>query len=503
MKALKGLLKYIGIVLASIVALALILLCIMYFFPSVRIFGVGVVHYNKQLTPSSVVLSEYSNYSSIELNVNSKKINIDIIPSDGENIECGLKLNIFGISTEIVEYTVVKNVAVEDRVLKIYLNVSEPSGWIATSNSRVTVNIPVGYEYSLLTNSKSGDVSIGNTSQTINVSNLFVSTGSGNLNLVNMGESLELDSLNLSTDKGYFDLSSITNINVDNKVKLVANDGRFKFNNLNASLDVTGTGVKIEANNIICDEDGFTVIANNGYFDISKLYSPTGAENTIITENTSLNIGEITGKTGIVTEYGDISINTLNDYTMIENTNGRVAVETAKDTILVQTVMGDISVDEYLKSGKFESERGNINVNSTSNYVDGYVTEIINVDGNVTINNKINLLLITTTGRSKVDVEFEIIKDDFVDLTKVFQHTIKASKAGSCLVTIPTDKSPHFKFMARGDISGEITGFSASDYSNVHSSDQYQYYPSADDQDLCLNSCSFWFEGKIQFRGNA
>lgn len=515
MKALKGLLIYIGIILGSILGLCAILVFIMYFFPSVRIFGVSLVHYNTTVEPNPVILSDYSDYSDIELNVNSKKIHLSIVPAQVDNIECELNLNIFGFSTEIVEYTLVKDVKVEDDKLKIFLNVAEPNGWISTRASTAVIKVPASKEIALLTNSHSGNISVGASGSQLQLNSLYVSTNTGNLSLTNLShdnetKTLELDSLNLNTDRGTFDLSDIENIKVLSKVKLSAVKGRFDFHNLEASLDVTGTGVELNAESIKSAEEGFKVIAKNAYFKINKLTSPIGAENTIITDNTSLKITEIVGKTGIVTEYGSVEIATLNDYSMIENTNGKVSIsKVAKDTIIVKTKMGDINVAEYLKIGKFESEKGNITVNSTSEYVDGYYTEIINKDGKVTVTNNVNRLYVKTTGRSTGNIMFNKVVQHIEDPNKVFNHVIKvgdSSISSGFNVTLPTNENYYFKFWAKSGAHGELFGLHSGDGSNYYitSKEEVQYFPSDTIESIekANKSAGFEFVGNITIIGN-
>ena len=61
-----------------------------------------------------------------------------------------------------------------------------------------------------------------------------------------------------------------------------------------------------------------------------------------------------------------------------------------------------------------------------------------------------------------------------------------------------------FKFIAKGDISGEISGL-IPEYGGdkVKSSDDFQYFPSAskENEELCRQSCYFEFYGTIVFRG--
>ena len=511
MKALKGLLIYIGIVLGIILGIGLILLCIMYFFPNVRIFGLGVVHYNKQAGADTVVLSEYSEYSDIELNVNSKKINISIEPAEVDKIEYEMKLRIFGISTEIVEYQLVKNVEVKDNKLNIFLNVSEPNGWISTSNSELIVKVPYTEEYNIITNTKLGNIELGSSDNVLDINNLSITTSSGSLILDNLGNGkdgeklLNLNTLNLTTGNGNFDFSTIRDIKVAHKVKLTANGGKFKFNNLDGSVEISGDEVTLNARNIVAGSDGFKVIARSGYFKIGeKLSSPIGAENTFVTDNATIEINEIDGKTGIDTVYGSIAINILNDDAEIRNTNGQgVSIKSkACGNLMIFTGNSNIFVNEYYKSGTFESTRGDINVTSKANYNKEYKTVIKNVDGKVTVKNKINHLVVNTTGMSTVNVTFDEIKANFENANDIFQHQVVVGEnVLSCTVYIPTAPVVPFRFRATGSISGEIAGLSVGDLYDVEESEQEQYYPGQDSMSESMNNAHFLFSGKIVLKG--
>lgn len=496
MKAIKGLLIYIGIVLAFIVGIGLILLCAMYFIPSFKLFGVGLVHYAKNSPQEVIVLDDYTGYSDIELSVNSKNIDINIVPTDGENISYKLKQNVFGFSTEIVEYKINKQVEVVDGKLQIFLNVSEPNGWIATRDSIAIVNIPNAEYFKLIANSNVGDISIGNKNHNIKLTDLSVTTGSGNLLLTNIGtgensRDLTLDTMNLSTTTGMFNLTCIDNLTVNNVVKLSATNGDFRFNNINASLDVTGVGIKLSAKEVICGANGFKFIAQNGYFDFDKLSSPVGAENTIVTENASVAIDEISGKSGIITTYGNVNIGTLKDYTLIENENGKVTIAEALSDIVVKTHFGDINVAAYAKSGTFKSEKGNMDLKSTSDYVAGYFTEIENKDGNINLENKANKLYLKTTGYSNVYLKFLTIAP-----SASVEHVVSVDKdMGKADIQMPINAGA-FKFQATGNVSGEMGD-------NVEAKNEWQYFPNNSDEnvELAENAASFRFTGNIIFHG--
>lgn len=499
MKALKGLMVYIGIVLGSVVGLALILLCVMYFVPSFRIAGIGFVH-EKQLVEEQLVdISGYS-YDDIVINLSSNKVGLVVVPVEAENITYDMKLGVFGLTTEIVEFEVLKSVSCENRVLQIFINVTEPNGWMSIGNSCLTVKVPYQKEVGIVATTKSGKIEIGNMDKSITINDLNVTTEKGDLSLVNLGKgteekSLTLNTMTLSTGSGTFDLSDIDNLTVLNTIKLMSTDGKFKFNKLYASVNVTGNGVTIEAEQISCGENGFSFVADNGIFKIGKLSSPVGAENTIIAENISkFEIDDITGKTGIVTTYGDISIDELRDYTIIENENGDVNIVNAHNTIIITSKFGDIKVNAYYATGRFTNVKGEIEVNSMGEFADEYYTQINSVDGDIKIYNKINRLLLTTTGRADVDITFGRIKED-----KVFQHKVNTSTQGSCIVYMPTNTPdgtplPAYGFLAKGIISGEIGIV-------ITASEKRQYFPNSTYQAEAVNNCCFEFIGRIEFKG--
>ena len=512
MKALKGLLIYIGIVLAIIIGLAIILFAVMYFVPSFRIMGVGVIHGSEVDKGSPIVLSEYSGYSDIEININSKKIDIKLdTVKESNDISYVFNKDVFGIAFDITEYKVLKDISVQDGLLKINFNITEPSGFISTNNSLFSLVLPATNSYNIISKTESGDIVIGEKSKDFQINNLTITTDTGNFELQNAKESsdeitsLNLNSLNLTTSKGRFNFSNINNLTVNNVIKLNANDGTFEFNDVNGSFDITGKGIKIDANDIVTNSNGFKFISENGFFEINKINTPIGAENTIVTENCDIKINEIFGRTGIITTYGNITIGQLNDSSILQSEHGNVTVTKAKDDIRVSTDFGNITIKSYEMNGIFISRKGNINVKSTGDYVQGVYTQIENVDGQVTVDNKINRLLVVTTGSSKSTITFREIKGGLTDPLDVFQHKINIGGQGSAVVYMPTvNYNTPFKFIAKGNISGEISGL-VPEYEGdkVQSSDDFQYFPTASEttKEECQKSCYFEFIGTINFKG--
>lgn len=505
MKALKGVLIYIGIVLAIILGIGIILFAVMYFVPSFRIMGVGVTHVKENFKGETVLLSEYTGYSSVELSVSSNKVPITIVSSsENSGVDYSLNVSTFGISYDITEYRVIKEVEVKDGVLKIGLNVTEPEGLISLTGSGAKVTVPSSLKYALVCNTKSGDIKVLSADDaSVNISKLTVSTASGNFEIENSANTdlgtLSLSVLNLSTKSGDFDFRNFSSLSCSSLVKINADKGTFKFKNVDASFDIRGTGVNFSAESINASTEGLTFMSDNGKINIGILNSGLN-ENTIITDTCGVNINTLYGKTGIITSSGSVELGETNDIVAIESEHGGVKVTKAKEDISVITHYGDISVDAYEKNGTFKSKRGNISVNSTGDYVQDVGTYIENVEGKISIVNKVNKLRIKTMGSSKVRVEFEKIQDG---LAQPFRHSIELDESGSGEVYMPTSASKivPFKFTAKGNISGTLWGMTnASGGTSVTAKDTVQYYPSEDYKTQCDSSCEFVFSGTIVFK---
>lgn len=520
MKALKGLLIYVGIVLGLIFALGFFVFAIMYFVPSFRIMNIGVIHTNRHREYQEIVLSEYGDFNKIEISIGNKKIDANIIPMSKDakeeekgKIHCSLALNVFGLSFDITEYKIIKDVKVENSVMKVYLNVTEPNGWIAVNDSVLNVTVPTEYTYDIITNSETANISIGSDKEVLDVKNLSITSTTGGFTTYNLGvvekidektsiRTLSLDSLNVTTKSGKIDFTSIDVLNVNTKAMLYADDGDFKFNKLSSSLEIKGNGIRLVANEINCGDKGFNFIANNGYFSIKKLNSLLpSTEILIITENADINIDEINGKTGIVTTYGSVKVHTLSDTSYIESEHGDVRINQCLEDVSILTHFGNIIVESYFKNGTFESVKGNIKVNSTSDYIKGVTTNIKNRDGEIEVVNKENKLLVNTTGKSKVKVSFQHIKGN-LNPNDSYRHTINIDKQGKCTVYMPTVYDVAYTFIAKGDITGSIRGLNgAGGIDRVQSSDEPQFYPDSTHAEDSKTTVQFLFSGTIHFEG--
>lgn len=507
MKALKGLLIYIGIVLAMILGIAILLFAGMYFFPTFRILGVGVVHGNREAS-EKVVLSAYSDYDIVELNVNSKNIDIRVEAEDMETptIEGSLGVSVFGLAYDITEYGVVlQDAEVVDRTLRVTFNVTEPNGLISYTGSNMIVKVPTNLLLNLNASSTRGDMKIGG--RDIKLNNLNISNSSGNAYIANgAGDtSLDLESLTINTKSGDFYFDTIKNVKVKNVIKINGTKANVKFNNLEGSISLVGEGIKLEATSIKTGLYGLECFCDNGVLKIGKLETPVGVENAVVTENGSVEITELIGETGIISKYASISINKLYNNTMLKSDHGNISINEAFDDVNITTEYGNITVNDYKKNGIFTSKRGLIKVKNTGEYEDKVYTKIVSEDGDIDVDNNINKLIVETTGKARAAIVFRQIKGEILDPLKVFEHKVNIGSSGSAIIFLPAInyKTP-YKFKAYGNISGEISGFTPEYEGNtVKSSEDYQYYPKASEEykEKCQQSCYFSFYGTINIRG--
>lgn len=515
MKVLKSILIYVGIILAILFGLGIILFGIMYFFPSFRIFNVGLIHYNKDVMSETIDVDDYSGYDNIVINVNTKSLGVMVIPcekyeltEDGEEntdvplneISCYLDLHIFGFASEITEYNVTTDVLkANGNKLNISYNVSEPKGWISTSGSEIVIEVPSDFNYTLNVTTESGDILLGNEDVRLNLKALAIDTSSGETTITNIcdfeEDEIVLDYLNLKTDSSWIDLSMITNINVKTYTTIDSKSGGFTFENLFSSVVANGDNLTIKAKLISCD-DGFSFVADKGTLEIEKLEGYNGCEVSVITEDCDINIGKLEGQSTFLTSSGKVIIGTIDDKCNIESDSANIEINNARELIHISTDSGDIVVKNYEKSADFVSHSGDINISNNSELQSDISTTVTATNGNIKVSNRINKLTLQTKGDAVVDITFKEIA------TISFEHKVVLNSGSSAVVYLPANNyNTPFMFIAKGNISGQISGVNSGLY--VTSSDDPQYFPTSSDDVIeeCKNNCSFIFNGTINFKG--
>lgn len=556
MKVVKGIFLYLGIVIAAILSLVVVVALMMFFVPSFRFFGLGLLNENIKSEEKTIVIADYTQdfLNKIDFIVSTKSFNVEINyvepkeakegepPINNNVITYYYYSNVLGFTTDKISTRVYKSIDVKDGVMTVSITQAEPSGFLYFVDSKVVINVPIQttdssmYSYGIIANSKSGHITINGIKEKnqplnenenpdddveedkakyFNLRYLNVTTGTGSLFLNYVGnneESLSLSSLVIFTESGNFDFSKIPVINVVDTVQITATKSYITFAKLKASVNVQGQDIEFTATEIETDDDGFEINAYAGKITIDKLVtSKAGAENIFISNNCEINLNDVKGKTGINAGDAKVNIVTMRDTAIIKTDAGDVTVKYMfGDLIDVISDSGNIVVDEYKKNGIFESNTGAICVYSTSTYTKGIKTRITTDSGKVRALIKANHLVLTTTGEADVRVAFQDV-NEFNSINDSFEHTVTIAGKSRAKVYMPTLKEGtndrvKYKFMATGVITGSILGLTdvVTGSANVSHYEDYQYYPSTDSVDNSLLLSTFKFTGgHIEFEGYA
>lgn len=528
MKALKGLMVYIGIVIAIVALLCAGLFGVMYFVPSFKIMGVGVVN-TTSVKSDKIFLKDYADIENIQLNITGENINYSVVPYEynekndkdliGRTIDFSISVKQFGVGFDSTECGIIKKIKQEGKLLKVDFVITETSGLLSRSGKGVTIKIPNDNDivYDMFLTTKDANISLG-SDKPININSLSVSTNNGDLYVSNIGtvekineeniRTLELNNLSLQTSgMGNFDFSSVNNLRVKNTIKLTAKRGDFRFRNIYADLDARGSDVALYADTITTKTEGLKFLTESGYFQVNKIVTANDIENMIVTNNCEVNVKEISGRTGIDTEYGNITISVLHDDAILYSKHGNIAIFQAKSDISAKSEFGNIKVDEYYGIGLFKNVKGNIVVASKSEFSSQIWSEIENVDGDIQVTNNCNRLLVNNKkGSGRAIINFSNVQLGLDDTTS-FQHKVELNSRAQHRVFINAlpvvNKNAAFKFKAVGLITGNIAGFNNDQSGTDGESDEekWQYYPNNTPDYIGYSSaaCFFYFEGKIEF----
>lgn len=330
MKSLKGMIKYIGIVLLALLLIMALVIGLM-FLMKFEFFG----HYFLKLN-SGVIYSEVdlnteevygtnSTFRNVQLVVNSNNYGVEVVPIDGSVLKTYATSDYIGfLSTpdlpkgsenwtkdQVLHYIshpdMVRNITTnkETSTVVITLDFTEPSGALAFSKgSKIMVGVPFEIDnriinYSLDINTGNGDIHLTNSytddgkfDKPLVVNSLNLSTNKGDANFVGLGnskgekiDSLNLDNFNISTNGGKFDFSNFKTISSNKKIVLDSENATYVFNTLKSynkstvdssytgGVEVNGKNVKFSAEAVYCGSDGFVYKSETGVLKVKYLYS--------------------------------------------------------------------------------------------------------------------------------------------------------------------------------------------------------------------------------------
>ncbi len=302
----------------------------------------------------------------------------------------------------------------------------------------------------VLINSKKGDVSFRLVGETLPAKNVRVV--STTINQVKSAINSGIASVNALYENNNYENSMILNVERGDVVIDQVYTKEFAVN---------GKDVLLRANKIRTNSE-FEFTSPSGLFEIGTLQS---AMNTIITNNISINLGDITGEISISTTYGNIEIAKTTANASLSSVHGNIKVGEAEGSISCVTEYGDITVDyegrAYFKNNHGKTKVKFIQVPGTA--IDDVscnkTCDIITGDGSVEALNLVYETTITSNRGGRVTAQFselytlkgEAVKDD---IPQYLQHKIVLNGGGNATVKVPSLKA--FLFKGTGAIEGQV-----------------------------------------------
>lgn len=420
MSLIKNMLKYVFILVGLVALGAAALAAVMFFVPSVQIFGYRFKSSHKEYRISLAQTTDME-----KITVKTSAYNIRVVPSIDEvspnTFYVVIKNNYTGYSNSENDEVLIngqaisginkfsKDVVLENEVdedgnvvmsggkpVKVaghyVVDLTELSGILSLGGSCVELHLPQStkyIDYSLQT--KSGTISFpevsGQNPVKTNNLNISVTSARGTFSLDNV-EMVETATLEVENFLGRININS----NIGGSVKISSKTGSFYFNNIGTE------GVsKIEDET---DEVMLLITGANPFVSFKKLngslkmLSSSGmvqgeiVEGDIIstTTNAEIKISKLLGGCNIQTQQGVVHINQIG-----ESVNELRPIN-------ITTTTGEVKLGHATESGK------------TYQNIYGKISSIVTTGGKVSLYNVMNNIDNLSTQSGKVDVEF--VKDD-------------------------------------------------------------------------------------------
>ncbi len=390
----------VSVLIVCGVALAGIIICggILIVSPSTKIFGYSYLNTNS-LKDTTYALENF-NSSSINITVDTKDFNINIV--EGTYNQIILTNHVFGFtkSADSEKYaSVVGADAIDYNSGNINLSVKEPDGLYFTRDTKITIVLTkenLNKQINITTTTRKGTTSLGSSDATLSVNDLSCACtnarGGVNLENVKINGNLKIKNIlgriNVKNDVG-------GEVTIDSAV------GTYIFNKV-SKLTVLQGSTEISSPSITVEECGtLNYNASSGNLRINK-YLLNGS--TINTDKASVYIGtcvkqlKFVGKNASITvnQMGNFEKDSLSKYNswdyleqdeqeymgQFEITSGSIHVKKSYFPLMVKSGKGKITVDEAMKKVTAISTNGSIYVKFhngdklSTNTGDGKVDEL-------------------------------------------------------------------------------------------------------------------------------
>ena len=414
MKALKGVLTYVGIVLLGIIVIASLTIGLM-FFTKGSVFG----YYFMQVNTDGTLVGSYDvevkapNAEQLSIHVTTNRYSVRFIPHEGKTIDFHVDNHYIGFldadnvnkeTKKVIAPTLLLQEKTVNGVKTVIAELNEPQGALSVSKiSRLTVHVPYQVsskviKYNITANTGYGNVDITNSSKEvnsqlvefpINVVGLNISTGRGNVTINGVGDEngvkdvLTLSSLNIKTEGGTFDFTSFKKISVESKINLSSKKATYKFNELESfitknnntgGIEIIGDNVKFTARKVVCGSDGFIYKAETGALNIDQLIS-----GSIVEE--SKEVDKLDGEGKVVkdghgnaikvTVYKHTKINVPYENTIFANSS-EINLGVVVGKLGLYSEYGNVYIGVLSNQASMTTENGNIYIGTSGTLLNEY-----------------------------------------------------------------------------------------------------------------------------------
>lgn len=418
MSAIKGLLKYIGIVLVSIILIFAFVVGLMFFIKDFSVFG----YYFRQKDDFNNKLLEidkvYAKGSTISLGIVAKNFDVKVVPSESETINITYNNSYFGFvkGTEVDgKLECITDLKIEETKTELndhnngvyHYTITEPTGLLSMrANCQIIVAVPykIGetvVQYNLDIDTHNGDILLdslkgedGAFLKPLNVKQLDLTTNKGDANFEGLGNGADkladdvvFEKLNISTNGGTFDFRKFNVVQVNDKIKLDSKKANYFFNTLKSyynnnansadgGIQVSGTNVEFRAHVVMAGKDGFSYKSETGVLAVDNLIT-----------------GVINGGIYDGVKYEGKNAKNEEKYSVIKDANGKVVKELYingitpyENTIFTDSAVielgvvagklgiyneyGEVNIAHLVNQASIRTENGNINITKSGLYLD-------------------------------------------------------------------------------------------------------------------------------------
>lgn len=416
MKALAGVMKYIGIVLVCIILILAFAIGIMYF-TGINLLGfyfIQVDETGKQLKMQGITLPagyESLSENKISITLEAKNFNVKVIPHRGSDIEITCDASYIGL-LRATKVNGQKKAVYMPTLADSKANPSEPSkgifNWVITEpsglfsmNEGSVILVKVPYEssgenktlsnkYDLNIITKNGNINLFSSSDDdgvlpLHIDSLNLTTKKGDAIFEGLGNGGSRDvatekvfnKLSISTQGGKFDFTQFDRVTVNDKIKLDSKKATYSFKKLRSyynvvkdgdkttsvsgGVEITGTKVNFTADAVLCGSDGFVYKSDTGVLKIGRLES--GIINDAYYNKKNANGEEVKENDVNVTEYHIASAVPYENTIFTDSAVVDLGVVVGKMGLYNE--LGNVTIDLLSHQASIRTDNGDITIKSS------------------------------------------------------------------------------------------------------------------------------------------